>query len=423
MAVTLDSIKREITTAKTLITKLINKINSTDNLSVTCMTSKYQDICQRFDVLKSKQEVLLNMIDVTEVDALTDEVIDYQHDVQIKLSEIESRINQNNANNIEAASSGGDTNKTDIQIKMPELKLPRFTDNATNIFSFVQFKSSFMNALNALPDMTNTTKFLYLRSQLSGRAYSLIENLAVQDNTYETAMNMLDKEFMNRTEIFVATMSDFMNTNPVSSLEAACDVVLQFKTHLTELRKLQYDFDGNEAAVEFVSMVLRQKLPSFFTREIGRICDKANPTYNDIFDKYVQVRQLLSDGKKEHKVMNAPKLASSYNKRVINGNERKFVSDLAKNKIPSNASSGKICKFCESKLHYSSGCNVYINAEGRVKRATELKLCTRCLSAKHSEPNCSGKFGKIPFACKICAQYTHATPMCKNAASVNVVNE
>lgn len=416
MTVTVEMIKREIITAKTLITKLINKCNSTENLSVNCITSKYQDICQRFEVLKTKQETLINMIDDAEVDGITDEIVDYQHEVEIKISEIKVKLDQINENNVEGVSRG-EINKSDISIKMPELCLPRFADNNTNIFSYVQFKSSFSNGINSLPDMSNNTKFLYLRSQLSGRAYSLIENLAVQDNTYETAIHMLDKEFMNRTEIFVATMTDFMNSNSASSLDAACEVVLKFKTHLTELKKLQYDFDGNEASVEFVSMVLRQKLPAFFTREIGRICNNANPSYSEIFDKYAQVRQLLKDGKVERKNVNASKATNSYNsQKVTSGNERKVVSDRPKNNIPNNAGSLKTCKFCDSKIHYSSSCTVYKNADQRMQRAAELRLCTRCLSAKHVETNCSGKSGKIPFPCKICSQYTHATPMCKKPA-------
>ena len=422
MAVTLESIKREVTTAKILITKSINKLNSTENLSLTCIDSKYQDICQRFEVLKTKQETLVNMSDVDELDAITDEIIEYQHDVEIKLSNIKATIDQNNENNIEGNGSGN-SNKVEAKIKMPEIQLPRFTDNAINIFSYVQFRSSFYNAVSSIPDISNSTKFLYLRSQLSGRAYSIVENLAVQDNTYETAMQMLDKEFMNRTEIFVATMTDFMNSNPANSLEAACEVVLKFKTHLTELKKLQYDFDGNEAAIEFVSMVLRQKLPAFFTREIGRICDKANPSYTEIFDKYAQVRQLLSDGKVERKSMNTTRGTNSYSQRVINGGERKFVPDRSNNKIPSNVGSSKTCKFCDSKAHYSSSCTVYDKADVRERRAAELKLCTLCLSTKHLEVKCSGKFGKLPFPCKCCSQYTHTTPMCKKSSSVNVVNQ
>ena len=422
MAVTLESIKREVTTAKILITKSINKLNSTENLSLTCIDSKYQDICQRFEVLKTKQETLVNMSDADELDAITDEIIEYQHDVEIKLSDIKATIDQNNENNIEGNGSGN-SNKVEAKIKMPEIQLPRFTDNATNIFSYVQFRSSFYNAVSSITDISNSTKFLYLRSQLSGRAYSIVENLAVQDNTYETAMQMLDKEFMNRTEIFVATMTDFMNSNPANSLEAACEVVLKFKTHLTELKKLQYDFDGNEAAIEFVSMVLRQKLPAFFTREIGRICDKANPSYTEIFDKYAQVRQLLSDGKAERKAVNAARVTNSHSQRVINGNERKFVPDRTKNKIPSNGANSKVCKFCNEQSHYSSVCTIYKTADARERRAAELKLCTLCLSSKHLEDKCSGKFGKLPFPCKCCSQYTHTTPMCKKTRAVNIVQQ
>ena len=273
-----------------------------------------------------------------------------------------------------------------------------------------------MNAVSVFPDMANTTKFIYLRGQLSGKSYSLVGNLKVAEDTFDVAINMLDTEFLNRNEIFAATMNKFINSQTATSLESACEVVLNFKTQITELQKLNYDFKDNEASVELVSLILRSKLPKFFSIELGRLCNKANPNYMEICDKYAHIRQLLADKTDRKQPANIKSAAST--------NQRFSTSGIAAHEKPKprTALTSKSCKFCGDNAHFSANCTKYSSPELRAKRAIQQNLCVRCLSDRHSEDNCQGRNAKIPFACKICNQHTHVTPMCKKALKTAIVS-
>lgn len=419
-----EVLKREISTAKTLLTKLINKINS-DVIPADTLTALYQDACKRFEAVKAKQGDLMSISESQndEVDeVIADEIIEYQIATQQKLCEI-----QNKYLTVSDNQSTNNADRTRIgtsYLKMPELKLPKFSDNSENLFSYVQFKSGLLNGLSAFPEMSCTTKFLYLRGQVSGKAYSMIENLAVEEATFETALNILDKEFQNRSEIFIATMSAFMNQTPATNLEAACEVVMNFTHKLHELKNLKYDFSGGEAGMEFVSMILRNKLPKFFTIEIGRLVNNSNPSYEQIIESYPRVRQLLQDFRKPKQLPESNPKPQGANRNAVNNGSNYKQASARSHSTPGSQSKDssnlnnvikhpvKQCKFCNATEHFSAHCTKYKSYVQRNQRAIDLKLCTLCLSTKHTETDCPGKSGKIPYACKTCALYSHVTPLC-----------
>ena len=420
-----DSLRKEITLGKSLLTRLINRITS-DEIPENSLLALYQDACKRFESIKGKQDQLLNLSDLSAAETLGDEIISYQIDTQQKLSVISDKVNilasaQESAGS--TTSNNGNHENHNFQLKMPELTLPKFSDNTMNIFDYIQFRTGFTSGLSSFKQITNTTRFMYLRAQLSGKAKSLIENLAVDESTFDTAIAMLDKEFLNRSEIFVATMANFMDRAPATNVDTACDIVLNFQTHITELKKLNYDFTGNEASMELVSMILRSKLPKFFSLELGRVCRKANPSYNEIFENYNHVKHLLHDGKVERKPSQSHKPPAVRQATSVNAPDRSQYANRNNNKIADN-NTVKKCKFCSSGMHFSAGCTTYKTADSREKRAKSLNLCIRCLSGRHREDSCAGRNGRIPYPCKSCQSCEHVTPMCKTGfARVNATQE
>lgn len=59
-------------------------------------------------------------------------------------------------------------------LKPPELKYSTFWDNLQNSFNFYQFRSFFLHALNLFSNIITSTKLVYLKLYLKGRAKSLI---------------------------------------------------------------------------------------------------------------------------------------------------------------------------------------------------------------------------------------------------------
>ena len=417
-----NQIKRELQASKTVLTKLLNKINN-EQPPLATLQSLFCDVKNRFQKIKDLQDQLIGLTDDAENENMATVMVDYQFDVQQKLSVISDKINEQlETVTIANSDSGRNSISSGVQLKLPELTLPKFSDNKTNLFNYVNFRSAFLNAIMAVPEMMETTKFIYLRAQLSGKAYNLVENLAIDETTYGIALAALDKEFLNRQEIFNASMSQIMNQTPANNLDSACQVVLNFKTNLIELNKIKYNFQDGEATRELVSMILRSKLPKFFTVEIARACGQANPSYTDIIENYQQVRRLLADNNRS-----APKKPESDRAQLMQYKKQTDMSRYQRVAHERKTHNGegnilKNCKFCNANNHFSANCVKYRTHVQRINRARELKLCVKCLSAKHFTETCSGSRNKLPFACKICKGHDHVTPICKEADNPRMVS-
>lgn len=418
----INQIKRELQAAKTVLTKLLNKLAS-DEISLSILQSLNSDAIQRFENIKAKQNTLITLVDDSENENMATRIVDYEFEIQTKISAINDRIKlQLEVPHAAETETDNSTFGQGIFLKMPEIKLPKFNDNSSNLFNYINFRSAFLNGISAAPEMSESTKFMYLRSQVSGKAYNLVENLSIDETTFGVALAALDKEFLNRQEIFTATMGTFMDQPPANNLETACQVVLNFKTNLIELRKINYSFDEGEATSELISMILRKKLPNFFTIEIARSCGNSNPSYSNIFDNYQAVRRMLTDNKRAaSKTTDAERAPpTQYKKQPDINRSQKNVPERKNSNVDGKAL--KPCKFCLVTDHRSISCNKYRTVEQRTNRAQALKLCVRCLSPRHTAESCFGVRDKLPFACNECGSHSHVTPVCKGYKPTRIVN-
>lgn len=407
---------------KSSLTKLINKVNNDDRLQQNALIDFHNECCTKFSQIKVKQDNLLASLSEEEFELFSEDVAEYQYNTQIKISALQGRITPvAPVNTVTVAER-----PVENYLKMPQLKLPNFRDNTENIFSYLNFKSSFLNGVNSFKDMSESTKFIYLKSQLEGRALSLIENLAVDDTSFTEAIALLDKEFLDREEIINKIITIFLNREPVNSLDAACDLVLQLQSQLQDLKKLDYNLEDNEGSLQIISIILRTKLPKFFVTEVSRITDKANPTIKEFYECYQKVRQRLQDRKLTNNAEKKDKSFQRKNAKPENQYVRANVVGGASavdsgrgNTLPSGT---KACKFCNLQNHFSVNCNKFKTFSQRVQRVRELKLCEFCLSPKHEAKDCVGKDNKIPYACKACGLHSHVLPMCKKLA-VNTLKD
>ena len=396
---------REVQTAKNKLTKFIEILKNDDELEHSAKKSILDDCQKQFDAIKDKQETLQNSIEENEMDQFITEIAEYQTKMFSELSSLQNTI-QNNASNEEVHTNP-------IQLKAPKLELPSFSDNKSCAFNYVNFKSAFTNTMNSLPGIDNATKFIYLRAQLTGRAFSLIANLNVSEEAYETALSLLDVEFLNRSDIFIKTMTQFINSEPANNLETACNSVVNLRSTMTELQNLGFDLMETEASNQFVSLIFRTKLPNFFVREIARNCKSPHPDMNDFFENYAQVKQLLQDNKIIEKAPKTAVTKKNADKTPTEVNGKNSTKNNSATNLQGNSKqTEKTCKFCQLSNHTTTNCRKYDSYESRKRRTAELGLCSHCLSGKHATEKCLGKNDKLPFNCVRCKSNGHVTPLC-----------
>ena len=148
--------------------------------------------------------------------------------------------------------------------------------------------------MNAFPTLTESSKLIYLKSSLAGRALGLVENLLTCDESYAIAMRLLNDEFLDEEFIFNKIMNELMAIKPADSLDKANEFLVNLKSQVMELQKIKYDFlqlgtSGNE----LLSLIVRTKLPKNIIIEISRRSSITYPKLNHIFEHFFEVRKLF----------------------------------------------------------------------------------------------------------------------------------
>ena len=86
----------------------------------------------------------------------------------------------------------------EFAIKLPELKCEAFSGEGASNLQFHSFIAQFDNIVGCRTNISNSTKFTYLKSYLRGYALKLVQHLQVMEDNYEIALELLSKEFLNK---------------------------------------------------------------------------------------------------------------------------------------------------------------------------------------------------------------------------------
>ena len=139
-------------------------------------------------------------------------------------------------------------------VKLPKIEMISFNGDKTK---WIEFWDSYQCAVHNNKGLSNVEKFNYLRSKLLGEARGSIAGLALSNDNYEVAIEILQKRFGNTQEIVDKHYNQLINmqtaTNKVSSLRSFLDKV---ERHIRCLEVLKQNVDQDV----FVSMI-RSKLP------------------------------------------------------------------------------------------------------------------------------------------------------------------
>ena len=425
----LVNIRKDVRVVKIPLTRFINTFKEKDRdvTPVTYFQELLGKITTKFNTLQELQSSVYREImnlssvgeDTVEAELEQQERSDYEYNEPVAdtIAELTLLINQMTKAQSCSANQNASASSPSVQLKLPELKIQYFADNVGDPFDFFRFKTSFENAMNSIEGITPAIKIVYLRSYLRGRALSLVENMPVDDGSFDSAWQLLENEFLDKNHLITTTLNSILTWPVCTSLEKNSDFLIFLKSKLTDLNHFHLNFfDEDTSGSILLATIVRNKLYEPFLREIARKVNSNYPQVRTIMDHMSSVTKLLKPVAKESQAPRAVQdiklstgLASTH---PSNATAARNGGALLPPKPSYVKGDAKGCKFCFLTNHSSLHCKKYCNHQVRKVRAEELKLCVRCLSPKHTESNCLGKRAQLPFSCKSCHSTCHSTPLC-----------
>jgi hypothetical protein len=293
--------------------------------------------------------------------------------------------------------------------KLPPINLPSFEGN---YIDWVNFKNTFDSMIHERNDLTNIQKFHYLKSSVKGEAQKLIVHLAITQDNYITAYNLLKSRFENRRIIVQQHVNTLINLPQVTKGSPASlrQLLDGLSTNLSILQNL--DIPVQSWDIILIQLML-SKLDYHSRREWETSCKTTNiPTlkeFSDILTNHCLTLEALSDSHKgKSSIIEKPKQS-----------QKSFVS-------VKNETTTKKCLYCNKSNHYLYQCKEFLSlaVSNRIDQINKRKLCKNCLRTNHDSDSCKGG------CCRVCGSNTHNTLLHKDTSEqldeinndVNVLN-
>ena len=430
-------IRAQIRVRKGIITKTLNKLENEQEVSVELLQTvhdKVEDALSKFMSLNDELAVKMAMCSEEDdsIDQVQDMAIDYQHDIIKALLEINSRKDILKEASSLATPTYKEPGHSPFLFKLPELKVEKFENCDSDPFCFSNFSASFNNAITAVGKISDCQKLYFLKSVLKGGALSLVEHIDLSSGGFNEAWSLLEKEFLDKDKIINLTLNSIIDYPNLTKLSEVENFITFLKFKMFELEKLGLPFCTESTGDVLMSLIVRNKLPKFFVIELSRKINSAHPKLSDFLEHSSDIIKMLSCNeikKQTSAAIKEPKSIESapiYSHKVHKPNDVVQQSQLSYNyaaksdnsKFGNSNRSG--CKLCFFTNHSTVHCKKYPKFVDRQKRAIELKLCSRCLSKNHLEPDCPGMTKGLPFLCSSCHTSDHVLPMCPKLVSSTI---
>nr|CAI5869110.1 unnamed protein product [Callosobruchus analis] len=282
-----------------------------------------------------------------------------------------------------------------VKPRLPKLELFHFDSKLEN---WPTFFDTFSSLIHNNTDISNTEKFYYLLTAVSGPALSLVKSLPVTEDNYLIIWNSLVKKYENKRALATSYLDKLFQFKPLATESAAgLNLFLQtFQESVKALKILKID-DLSSFLLFYIAL---RNLDPVTRREFEQTVEQeAIPTFQGLImlvEKHLRVIE-MSESK------TIPHTKHSSYKSVNPGTSKSSKACLSA--VSANKSNVKNCLFCQ-KPHSIYKCFEYneLTPPERLKRVKELKLCENCLRINHSVAQCLSKI-----RCSVCKQMHHHT--------------
>lgn len=293
--------------------------------------------------------------------------------------------------------------------RLPSLDLPSF---GGALGAWVGYKNLFDSLVHSREDLSASQKLAYLLSSLSGEARDLIRHLAVTDENYEPARELLRQRYDSVRRLADTHIAEILDLPPVTratSLRASVLNPLQVSVNALKTLGLPVD----KWSFLLLHIVLKKLTPELRLR-FEQLHGGKSPDYLPPFDSLLQfLEDECRTADNSVSVVTPPTQLRGERPqgplRPAPPSPGGRASPRAGRPRFAAAESGSACIYCRATGHRVTFCRSFADKRVQARRAIakERQWCYTCLS-KHFQRDCP-----VPTPCRYC-QGKHHPLLCAN---------
>lgn len=275
---------------------------------------------------------------------------------------------------------------TQTKVRLPEIEIKPFTGKIAEWQSFSQL----FNALIANDcSLSDLQKFMYLKSYLRNEPLNLIEDLPIEEASFNIAKNVLEARYDSKLSVIMAYCKSLFEVKSVN--KGSVFQLREFITNINKawktLKNLKYKDDQllEIVIIYHLQHKLDYTLRHGFQTHVGV---NTLPTF-DQFYKFLNEKCTVSES-----------LISEDSSSTVTGKKVIKSSLIANREINTHFNDNQICIFCNDKSHKIYNCNKFkgLPPNDRYNFVKTKGICFNCFSSRHYLHQCSSR------TCKFCNQ-------------------
>ena len=429
----IERVRKRRRTTRGLVTKLLTKTEE-------CLGQEEIDVDQRklkhFQAELMDKSECLKQLDATVLDSLYDEDADdeicmkeaeeadeIQEKISFKLICIEEALREISESkesvsersqksesresipeSVKSSETTASLPQNAAKIKLPKLEIKKFNGK---LQEWSEFWDSFDSAIHSEQGLAKVDKFKYLRGFLEEPVRRVIAGLALTEENYDAAVEILTNRFAKPMKIKRAHINDIMSLPPVFNERNTArlrHLYDDIEAHFRSLEALGADKDSYSSVVVPVVM---EKIPEpiriSMIRFGGDYLDWNLEELLKAFAREVEIREINVPMQNQQQQQQ-----QRIDRRPSHSKQGEKIGTASALFTGRQSDRKKNCPFCLEE-HYAVDCSRYESPEERKHILSKYARCFVCLNKGHISFDCRSKS-----KCKFCGGKHHFLVCCSN---------
>ena len=362
------------------------KLTDAQVTELRSLKKKYEDKIAKVNVV---EEELLGLIadeaelkkEMEDMLIASDKDLDVVAKVEERLTKLSVKDSAATSSTKSTTSSPSSTATSADSHRLPKFELPKFTGD---IKQWQTFWDQFESAVDKKSHLSNVDKFTYLLSSLDSTAKESVAGLALTNDNYTQAVELLKERFGNKQLL-------------INSYVESC-LKLPYVQSMNQVKELRAIYDILEATVRnlhslsiepatygcFLVPILTQKLPEELKMIMSRNFKDAIWDLTGmmkVFKEELQAKERCgasNTGRKSKRDEFSEDLFSTAN--LFSGGQQ------------TPAAPRKGCVYCQKQNHPSSQCRTVTSIKARKNILRKARRCFCCLEVNHVVTKCTSDY-------------------------------